>query len=137
MRYPTSYRVSPREYEVWELVAHGASYTDIARILGITMHTVKNHTSTLLRVVGVQSSLELAVVWFGGDLLRPLHPEFDLPRIPDRATPLVEKVTLFPTHGACTHATGLTADERAARTAAHPWRHRMALPRGDVLPARD
>jgi len=132
--YPTSYKVTPREYEVWELLAHGATYSDIAHALHgptgahLSLQTVKNYIGFLLRRVGVQSSAELIVVWYGGELLRPPTPEVEPPR--QRPTSLKEKTTLFSTRGARVRATGLTDEERAARTAAHPWRH-------GALPLRD
>ena len=141
MEYPTSYKVSPRQYEIWELIAHGATHRDIARLLAtpsghpLSLETVNKHIGLLIRRVGVTSSLELAVVWYDGDLLRPPQPEIEPPR--QRPTSLKEKTTLFSTRGARVRATGLTDEERAARTAAHPWRHGALPPRGDMLPAHE
>jgi len=135
--YPTSYKVTPREYEVWELLAHGASYNDIAHTLHgptgahLSLQTVKNIIGLLLRRVGVQSSAELIIVWYGGELLRPPTPEVEPPR--QRPTSLKEKTTLFPTAAARKAAMG-SDEERAARHAAHPWRHGALPPRDDVPP---
>jgi len=136
--YPTSYKVTPREYEVWELLAHGASYNDIAHTLHgptgahLSLQTVKNIIGLLLRRVGVQSSAELIVVWYGGELLRPPTPEVE-PSRRHEPRPLKEKTTLFPTAAARKAAMG-SDEERAARHAAHPWRHGALPPRDDVPP---
>lgn len=139
--YPTSYKVSPREYEVWELLAHGATYGNIASILHgptgthLSIQTVKDHVDLLLRRVGVQSSAELIVVWYGGELLRPPTPEVE-PSRRHEPRPLKEKTTLFPTAAARQAALG-SDEERAARATAHPWRHATLPPRGDVLPTHE
>jgi len=134
MEYPTSYKVSPRQYEIWELIAHGATHGDIARLLvtssgrPLSVQTVRKHIGQLIRRVGVTSSLELAVVWYDGDLLRPPQPEIEPPR--QRPTSLKEKTTLFSTAAARKAAMG-SDEERAMRHAAHPWRHGALPPRGD------
>jgi len=133
--YPTSPQVTTREYEVWELLAHGASYGDMCRILHISQNTLKHYVTFLLRRVGVTSANELIVVWYGGDLLRRPQPEIEPSR--ERPRTLKETTTTFPTRGLCDRATSLTTEKRAARAAAHPW-HSGRLPvRGDVLPSHD
>ncbi len=125
MQYPTRYRVTPREYEVWELLAHAASYKDVARVLGLKYYTVKDYITTLYRKVGVLTVGELIVVWYGGELLRdPVSEVVERARAV-QPTPLKERATLFPTGHARQQATGEP----------HPWRRDMVTPRGDVLPA--
>jgi DNA-binding CsgD family transcriptional regulator/signal transduction histidine kinase len=51
--------LSPREQEVFRLVASGARNRDIARKLGISENTVKFHVSNLLRKAGSRSRAEL------------------------------------------------------------------------------
>ena len=141
MEYPTSPRVTPREYEAWELLAHGASYQDVARLLRgptgapLSQDTVKNLVMSLLRRVGVTSTNELIVVWYGGELLRQPQTEIQPTRRQDRPTPLKERTTLFPTRAA-RRASLPSDEERQARREAHPWRHAQLRPRGDVLPTR-
>jgi DNA-binding CsgD family transcriptional regulator len=41
-------RVTPREYEILQLLADGYHNAEIAHQLGITLHTVKNHVHHIL-----------------------------------------------------------------------------------------
>jgi two-component system, NarL family, nitrate/nitrite response regulator NarL len=47
------YGLTPRESEVLELVSQGLSNKEIARLLRLEVHTVKNHVQHLFRKVGV------------------------------------------------------------------------------------
>ena len=47
------YGLTPRESEVLELAAQGLSNKEIARILRLEVHTVKNHVQHLFRKIGV------------------------------------------------------------------------------------
>lgn len=53
--------VTPREQDVLQLVAEGASNREIANRLHITEKTVKNHVSSILSQVGVRSRTQLAI----------------------------------------------------------------------------
>ncbi len=53
--------VTPREQDVLELIAEGASNREIAQMLHITEKTVKNHVSSLLSRVGVRDRTQLAI----------------------------------------------------------------------------
>ncbi|MCG8367358.1 MAG: response regulator transcription factor, partial [Pseudanabaenales cyanobacterium] len=53
--------VTPREQEVLQLIAEGASNREIARILKITEKTVKNHVSNILNRVDLRDRTQLAV----------------------------------------------------------------------------
>ena len=50
--------LTPRETEVLSLVADGLSNKEIARRLGISLHTVKFHIESLLRKLGARSRAE-------------------------------------------------------------------------------
>jgi DNA-binding NarL/FixJ family response regulator len=50
-----------REKEVLEMVATGCSNKEIAAPLAIAERTVKAHVASLMRKVGVQNRIELAV----------------------------------------------------------------------------
>lgn len=68
-------RLSPRQRELITLIARGASNKQIARTLGITEGTVKQHLSTLYKKLGVNSrtkAIVRATELFG---LRAGHPE--------------------------------------------------------------
>ena len=141
--YPTSVRVSPREYEVWELIAHGASYGDLCHYLRgptgqpLSQQTVKGHVTQLLRRVGVATSLELCVVWYGGALLYHVEPRLDPSCSGPRTRPHTREHPRYPTAGVADRATALTIEEREARVLAHPWRRTMIQPRGDRVLSHD
>ena len=46
--------LTPREMEILELICRGASNNDIARGLGISYQTVKNHVTAILHKLGVK-----------------------------------------------------------------------------------
>jgi DNA-binding NarL/FixJ family response regulator len=46
--------LSPREMEILELICQGASNKSIARQLGISYQTVKNHVTAVLQKLGVK-----------------------------------------------------------------------------------
>ncbi|MBE7380293.1 MAG: response regulator transcription factor [Leptolyngbya sp. SIO1E4] len=53
--------VTPREQEVIQLIAEGASNREIAQILHIKEKTVKNHVSNILSRVGLRDRTQLAI----------------------------------------------------------------------------
>ena len=56
------YGLTPREQEIVDAVAAGDSNRDIALRLGISLHTVKHHLSSIFTKTGMSSRLELAVL---------------------------------------------------------------------------
>jgi DNA-binding NarL/FixJ family response regulator len=50
--------LSPRESEVLELIARGYGYAEIARLQGVTMHTVQSHIKNLYSKLAVHSRSE-------------------------------------------------------------------------------
>ncbi len=54
--------LTKRELEVVDLIGHGYSNGDIAKILFISEHTVKDHTKSIYRKMGVHSRFELAAL---------------------------------------------------------------------------
>lgn len=58
--------LSPREYEVFELVASGIATVDIARRLAVSEETVKSHLQRLYRKLGVTSRSEAAATYRKG-----------------------------------------------------------------------
>lgn len=50
--------LSPREQEVLELIARGFSYAEIARLNGISVHTVQTHIKNLYAKLAVHSRTE-------------------------------------------------------------------------------
>lgn len=57
--------LTSREHEVVDLVALGLSNAEIARRLGLSVNTVKNHVSRSMAKYGVRSRTELAALLFG------------------------------------------------------------------------
>ena len=55
-------RLTPREYQVAMLVAHGLSNRDMAHQLGITVGTVKLHMHQILKKLGVKSKSEVVLM---------------------------------------------------------------------------
>jgi two-component system, NarL family, response regulator DegU len=54
--------VSPREWDVLELVAEGRSNSAIAESLYVSPNTVKTHVASLLRKLGANSRAHLAAI---------------------------------------------------------------------------
>ena len=54
--------LSKRELEVTELLVRGYSNSDIAKMLFISEHTVKDHTKHIYRKMNVHSRFELAAL---------------------------------------------------------------------------
>ncbi len=59
---PDTGRLTPREAEVLRLVADGDSNAEIARRLGIAVHTVERHLGNLYRKIGARGRAD-AVAW--------------------------------------------------------------------------
>jgi len=51
----TSTSISPRQQEIWSQLAEGKSNKEIARTLGLSESTVKQHVSGLFRKLGIKS----------------------------------------------------------------------------------
>jgi DNA-binding NarL/FixJ family response regulator len=55
---PPGRALSPREQEVLELIARGFSYSDIARLQSVSVHTVQTHIKNLYSKLAVNSKSE-------------------------------------------------------------------------------
>jgi DNA-binding NarL/FixJ family response regulator len=53
--------LSPREMEILQFVTHGLSNKEIAKRLGISQQTVKNHMTSILKKLNVQDRTQAAV----------------------------------------------------------------------------
>jgi DNA-binding NarL/FixJ family response regulator len=62
---PAARAVTPREREVWHLLAIGASEKDIAYELEIDLETVRNHLWNLRDKLTYRKNTALAALWFG------------------------------------------------------------------------
>lgn len=58
---PSTVALSPREQEVADWMSQGKSNEEIAIILGISVHTVKNHLDKIFRKLGVENRYAAAV----------------------------------------------------------------------------
>jgi DNA-binding NarL/FixJ family response regulator len=63
--------LTPREVEVLEVLSHGLSNGDIARELGISVNTVRNHVQNILAKLGVHSKLEALAVAVREGIINP------------------------------------------------------------------
>ncbi|MBV8997553.1 MAG: response regulator transcription factor [Solirubrobacterales bacterium] len=57
----TGGELTPRELEVLELLARGIDNAEIARVLFLSQHTVKNHVSSILVKLQVENRIQAAV----------------------------------------------------------------------------
>ena len=55
--------LSPREHDVLILIHQGMSNKDIAKTLGLSVHTTKHHVSRLFNRIDVTSRVQ-AVLWY-------------------------------------------------------------------------
>ena len=59
--------ISSRELSVLELLATGASYAEIARMLGVALNTVRTHVRSLYEKMGVENRAEAVnLAWTSG-----------------------------------------------------------------------
>ena len=54
-------RLTPREWEVLRMVAHGRTNAQVAQELGVTVHAVKFHVASILRKTGARNRTEAAM----------------------------------------------------------------------------
>jgi PAS domain S-box-containing protein len=66
---PASAGLTPRQFEVLQLLGEGASTADIAAMLHLTTETVRNHIRSILRVLGAHSRLEAVATAYRKGLL--------------------------------------------------------------------
>ncbi|MGO9901267.1 MAG: response regulator [Solirubrobacteraceae bacterium] len=62
-------QLTPREYQVLEMLARGMDNTAIAQALNLSQHTVKNHVSSILVKLQVQNRIQAAVRAVRGGLV--------------------------------------------------------------------
>lgn len=64
-------RLTPREQEVWLLVAQGLNNAEIADELVVSLPTVKTHVAQLLRKTRSRDRVQLVVLAYAQDLVSP------------------------------------------------------------------
>ena len=65
---PAKPTLSPREWQIAQLVARGQSNAAIADELGLRIQTVKNHLSIIYTKLGISSRTQLAIRVIGPGL---------------------------------------------------------------------
>jgi DNA-binding NarL/FixJ family response regulator len=65
---PAKPTLTPREWEIAQLVARGHSNAAIANELGLRIQTVKNHLSIVYTKLGISSRTQLAIRVLGPGL---------------------------------------------------------------------
>ena len=70
----TTLQLSPRESEVLELIARGYAYAEIARLQGVTMHTIQSHIKNLYAKLAVHSRSEAVFEASRLGLLNSMRP---------------------------------------------------------------
>ena len=58
--------LSPREYEVLELVSEGYQYAEVAKELNISLHTVKSHMVNIRARLGARTTAHAVALWIVG-----------------------------------------------------------------------
>ncbi len=73
--------LSPREMEILQFITYGMSNKEIARRLGISHQTVKNHITAILHKLGVKDRTQAAVYTLrrGWVRLQDAHPQDNTP----------------------------------------------------------
>jgi DNA-binding NarL/FixJ family response regulator len=73
--------LSPREMEILQFITFGMSNKEIARRLGISHQTVKNHITSILHKLGVKDRTQAAVYTLrrGWVRLQDTQPQNNLP----------------------------------------------------------
>jgi DNA-binding CsgD family transcriptional regulator len=73
-----AYRVTAREQEVLQFIARGFTTAEMARELGISRHTVRDHVKALFTKVGVRSRTELVARVFADHYFEHLKMDTDV-----------------------------------------------------------
>jgi len=73
-----AYRITAREQEVLQFIARGFTTADVARQLGISHHTVRDHVKALFGKVGVRSRTELVARVFADHYFERLRVDTDV-----------------------------------------------------------
>ncbi len=82
--------LTPRQREVVSLLARGLAQKQVAKRLGISAETVKNHVAHALTAVGCQDIVGLTALYWGGEVAYPLAPARHKRRSIPGTLPLVQ-----------------------------------------------
>ncbi len=88
----TDAALAPRETEVAELLAWGASKKEVADRLDISVHTVENTARNIFSKIGIQKATELSVWWF----CTRLHVPFEMSPLKRTAIAIFLLLSILP-----------------------------------------
>ena len=71
---PTRGRLSPREQEVLELLAHGWRATQVAAHLGLSTETVRTHIRNAMRKLGATTRVQAVAIAVERGVVSPSAP---------------------------------------------------------------
>ncbi|CAM5242795.1 DNA-binding response regulator [Streptomyces spiroverticillatus] len=63
--------LTPREVEVWRLIATGLDNSDISRTLGLSLSTVKNHITSIFDKLAVRDRAQAVIAAYESGLVAP------------------------------------------------------------------
>jgi DNA-binding NarL/FixJ family response regulator len=86
--------LSRREYQVLQLVAEGLENLEIAKILFLSVETVRTHVKSILRKLSARDRTQAVTIAFRGGILIPqpgdVHPASPEPRGAAPPNPVID-----------------------------------------------
>lgn len=126
----TDVNLAPRETEIAEMLAWGASKKEVADRLDISVHTVENTARNIFSKIGIQKATELCVWWF----CTKLNVSFELSPLKRAAIAIFFLVSILPRDIIQTGDSVRLFRARTSQSARRGGSRRDDLPTFDYLP---